>query len=127
MSNSTMTAPAVAAAIAHGAKAFAPAIAGGANAFAPAERRAGDRRATPWLPSLDLHAEADEMVVHAELDGLPGGAVDIAVESDRLILRAGGERTARLPLPFAPQSWRRVDTPGRDRLEVRLRIPDVPL
>ncbi len=95
----------------------------------PAEPEAtAGRRADSWLPSFDLHEEDGEMVVHADLDGLAGANLDIALDGDRLVLRANGggngAHSACLALPFVPRAFRWVSRPEHDGLEVRLRIEE---
>lgn len=75
---------------------------------------------------LDLHEEDGEIVLHAELDGLDGDDLDVALDGDHLVLRANGAaagRCARLTLPFVPGGVRRVHHAGDHGLELRLRVP----
>jgi HSP20 family protein len=53
---------------------------------------AADTRAVTWLPSVDVHEEADRFVVRADLPGVDAKDVDISVEKGVLTLR--GERRA---------------------------------
>jgi hypothetical protein len=83
-----------------------------------------DGSAGSWLPSFDLHEEDGEIVLHVDLDGLAGEDFDVALDGDRLLLRASGSgRCARLALPFVPQALSRGHA-ADDGLEVRLRAPE---
>jgi len=82
---------------------------------------------TPWLPSLDLHEEDGELVLHAHLRGFGREDVLIALEGSDLTVRPAGEQDAlvcygRLHLPFAPQALRTVSRPGHEDLEVRVSL-----
>jgi hypothetical protein len=71
-----------------------------------------DGSAAPWLPSFDLHEEDGEIVLHVDLDGLAGEDLEVALDGERLLLRAGGAgRCARLTLPFVPRALRRPRWP----------------
>ncbi|HKI01736.1 MAG TPA: Hsp20/alpha crystallin family protein [Thermoanaerobaculia bacterium] len=80
-----------------------------------------------WLPSLDLHEEDGELVLHAHLRGFGQEDVLISLEGNDLVITSPGERDAlaccgRLSLPFAPQALRTVTRPGHEDLEVRISI-----
>jgi HSP20 family molecular chaperone IbpA len=81
-----------------------------------------------WLPSLDLHEEDGELVLHADLQGLDE-EVEVSIDSGELVLHAGASRgepthSSRLPLPFPLQAHPAVSRPSAELLEVRIRIPD---
>lgn len=83
-------------------------------------------QAEPWLPSLDLHEQDGELVLHADLTGYDE-SMEIALDGDALIVRAASGNPVcygRLRLPFAPRTWRAVSRPGRDGVEVHVPIPE---
>lgn len=85
-----------------------------------------DPQHQPWLPSLDVHAEEGELVLHADLsDLLAEEDVAIALDGPDLILqgRADSAHRSRLHLPFVPEELRAV---GRvhEMLEVRVLLPE---
>ena len=85
---------------------------------------ASNGSAGSWLPSFDLHEEDGEIVLHVDLDGLAGEDLDVALDGDRLLLRASGAgRCARLALPFVPLALSRGHA-ADNGLEVRLRAPE---
>ena len=81
----------------------------------------------PWLPSLDLHEEDGELVLHADLPEIFDGWAVVALDGSDLVVRADGDGEpdapaclGRLPLPFAPQALRAVALPDHRGLEVRI-------
>lgn len=81
-----------------------------------------------WLPSLDLHEEDGDLVLHVELQGLDGN-VELSIDAGYLVLQAGGGQdqpahSSRLPLPFPLQARPALCRPCAEVLEVRIRIPD---
>jgi hypothetical protein len=82
----------------------------------------------PWLPSLDLHAEGGELVLHADLRALDG-EVEISIDGGDLILDIAAGRDepvhhGRLPLPFPVCSRPAVRRSSPEILEIRIPIPD---
>lgn len=84
----------------------------------------------PWLPSFDLHEQDGELVLHADLDGYDE-SMEISLDGDALVVRTAAGKPAgnpvcysRLPLPFAPQTWRAVSRPGQAGVEIHLPIPE---
>jgi len=83
-------------------------------------------QAGPWLPSFDLHEQDGELVLHADLAG-HDESMEISLDGDTLVVRAAAGSPVccgRLPLPFAPQTWRAVSRPDQDGLEIHLPIPE---
>jgi len=83
-------------------------------------------QAEPWLPNLDLHEQDGELVLHADLTGYDE-SMEIALDGDALIVRAASGNPVcygRLPLPFAPQTWRAVSRPDHDGLEIHIPMPE---
>lgn len=70
--------------------------------------------APPWLPSLDLHAEGDELVLHAEARGSWMG-FEVALEDEDL---------NGLLLPFSLADSPAVRRPSPEILEVRIHVVD---
>lgn len=94
------------------------------------------RHAPCFRPSLDVHAEDGELVVHAELPGMCLEEITLRVDRGELILAgehdegddgiAGhvrGSLAARLPLPFDTPDGRYRARFAGDVLEVRVPIP----
>lgn len=84
----------------------------------------------PWLPSFDVHEENGELVLHADLEGFDSADVEISLDGGDLIVQAddanGGDAPvcySRLPLPFAPCTWRAVSRSGHEDLEIRIPTP----
>jgi hypothetical protein len=77
-----------------------------------------------WLPSLDLHEEDGELVLHADLRGFDDEGVEVSLDGGDLIVQAAGDYS-RLPLPFALRSVPAVSRPGCEVLEVRIPIPEM--
>lgn len=61
----------------------------GENAASPA---ANGENSAAWVPSVDVHEEADKFVVRADLPGVEATGIDITAENGVLTLR--GERHA---------------------------------
>lgn len=86
----------------------------------------------PWLPSLDLHEEDGELVLHADFRGFDDEDVEVSLDGGDLIVQAEGENQqdapvchySRLPLPFVPRSLPAVSRPDHEVLEVRIPISD---
>jgi HSP20 family molecular chaperone IbpA len=78
-----------------------------------------------WLPSLDLHEEDGELVLHADLVDFDE-RIEISLEGGDLVVHAGEEpsHSSRLPLPFALRSLPAVSR-GHEVLEVRIPIPEM--
>ena len=80
-----------------------------------------------WLPSLDLHEEDGELVLHAHLRGFDREDVLISLDGSDLIVQGAGEQEAlvcygRLPLPFAAKTLRTVSRHGHEGLEVHVSL-----
>ena len=80
-----------------------------------------------WLPSLDIHEEDGELVLHAHLRGFDHEDVLISLDGSDLIVQGAGEQDTlvcygRLSLPFAPRALRTVSRPGHEDLEVHVSI-----
>jgi HSP20 family protein len=93
----------------------------------------GDPR---WQPSLDVHAEGDYLVVHADLPGMNLDELDLTVDHGELVLHGAhwegagahpghvqGVVDSRLPLPFALDPGTVDATFEDDVLEVRIPLP----
>lgn len=83
---------------------------------------------TPWLPSVDVHAVAGDLILHAEMASFAEG-VEVRCEGDVLIVEepphepSPAVHCGRLRLPFALPSPPEVSRPGPAILEVRIHIP----
>ncbi|HEX5760072.1 MAG TPA: hypothetical protein VF121_12855 [Thermoanaerobaculia bacterium] len=80
--------------------------------------------AQPWLPSLDLHEEDGELVLHAELPHPFDEGAELALDGSDLVVRSDGGARGRLPLPFPPQAMRAAALPAGGGFEVRVADAD---
>src|SRR5215213_10258745 len=83
-----------------------------------------------WLPSLDIHEEDGELVLHAHLRGFDREDALISLEGSDLIVQAPGEQDAlvcygRLSLPFAAKTLRTVSRHGHEGLEVHVSMAEL--
>jgi hypothetical protein len=72
------------------------------------------------LPSVDLHEEDGELILHAELPYPMEEGGELALDGSDLVVRSDGGARGRLPLPFPPRAMRSATLPGDRGLEVRV-------
>ncbi|MGH7289142.1 MAG: hypothetical protein ACREI8_14100 [Myxococcota bacterium] len=85
----------------------------------------------PWLPSLDLHEDDGELVLHAELPPRLAEGAEVVLEGGVLVVRPATNRGSdpmecrgRLPLPFAARAVRAVKLAKDGGLEIRIAVED---
>ena len=66
----------------------------------------GDSREPIWQPAVDVHENAERILLVADLPGLEQGDVDITI--DKNVLSVRGERTAQSPTDGGYQHRERV-------------------
>jgi len=82
----------------------------------------------PWLPSVDVHADSDDLVLHADMSSW-ALEVEVRFEGDELVVEESSREPARamhcgrVHLPFVPPSPPAVSRLGPGILEVRVQIP----
>jgi len=82
----------------------------------------------PWLPNVDLHVEAGDLILHAEMASFEQG-VEVRCEGDVLIVEESPHAPApsvhcgRLRLPFELPSPPQASWPAPGILEVRIHVP----
>lgn len=81
-----------------------------------------------WPPSLDLHAEGDELVLHVESRGSWEG-LEVSLEGGELVMQSADERglpacSSHLPLPFSLQDMPAMCRPSAEILEFHIPIPE---
>jgi HSP20 family molecular chaperone IbpA len=83
---------------------------------------ASGRTRAVWEPPVDVMEDEREIIVVVALPGVPGGNVEVTVESGTLVVRA----ESRIPFAGARGAVRRLEIPY-GYFERRIQLPEVRL
>jgi HSP20 family protein len=74
-----------------------------------------------WSPSLDLHDEAEQLVVRVELPGFSREAIELNYQDG--VLTVAGERKSDYPEGKEPDAYRCERVTGRFSRDIQLPVP----
>jgi HSP20 family protein len=74
-----------------------------------------------WNPALDLHDEAEQLVVRVELPGFPRDAIELNYQDG--VLTVAGERKSDYPENKEPDAYRCERVTGRFSRDIQLPVP----